>query len=403
MDLQEQFEPKEVAAVCQCAGNSRGFSNPRVAGGQWGHGAMGNAMWKGVRLRDLLENSGLENDARHIRFDGLDRPVADATPDFLKSLPLDDATADHVLVAYAMNGEPLPFLNGFPLRLVVPGWYATYWVKMLNDIEVLNQEDHNFWMDPAYRIPDNACGCLEPEEKATHSIPISTMKVRSFITNMADGDTILGGSRVLVKGIAFDQGYGIDQVLFSSDGGQHWQAAKLGKDYGDYSFRQWETHVSLKPGQRYQLQSLALNRIGESQQLQAKWNPNGAGICVMPLRPFVFPHRANLFYDTAIIIFLPYYRNPPCGFRDSDFGRRGVQLDAEHRVANRSVFISTRLRTGSSEQLLCHLSLSGLHLHAASSFTREVDRDHKKNETNVWLSNPRRFHCHLGKVFDKSE
>jgi hypothetical protein len=146
---------------------------------------------------------------------------------------------------------------------------------MLNDIEVLNEEDHNFWMDPAYRIPDNACGCLEPGQKTTHSTPLSTMKVRSFITNMADGDTILGGSRVLVKGIAFDQGYGIDQVLFSSDGGQHWQATILGKDYGDFSFRQWEIHVSLKPGQRYQFQSLALNRIGESQQLQAKWNPNG--------------------------------------------------------------------------------------------------------------------------------
>jgi hypothetical protein len=246
-----------------------------VAGGQWGHGAMGNAMWKGVRLRDLLEKAGIEQDAKHVRFGGLDRPVADATPDFLKSLPLDDAIANHVLVAYAMNGQALPFLNGFPLRLVVPGWYASYWVKMLNDIEVLNEEDQNFWMNPAYRIPDNDCGCLEPGQKAAHSIPLSTMKVRSFITNVADGDTIQGGSRVLVKGIAFDQGYGIDQVLISSDGGQHWQAAKLGKDYGDFSFRQWEIHVPLKPGQRYQLQSLALNRIGESQQLQAKWNPNG--------------------------------------------------------------------------------------------------------------------------------
>ena len=274
-DLQEQFEPVEVAAVCQCAGNSRGFSEPRVAGGQWGHGAMGNAMWKGVRLRDLLGKAVLEKDAQHIRFDGLDRPVADATPDFLKSLSLDDATADHVLVAYAMNGEPLPFLNGFPLRLVVPGWYASYWVKMLNDIEVLNHEDHNFWMDPAYRIPDNACGCLEPGEKATNKIPISTMKVRSFITNIADGGNMKAGAKVLVKGIAFDQGYGIDQVLVSPDGGQHWKAARLGKDYGDFSFRQWETQIALKPGKPYQLQSLAINRIGESQQLQAKWNPNG--------------------------------------------------------------------------------------------------------------------------------
>ncbi len=274
-DLQEQFDPVEVAAVCQCAGNSRGFSDPRVAGGQWGHGAMGNAMWKGVRLRDLLEKAQLENDAQQIRFDGLDRPVADGTPDFLKSLSLDDASADHVLVAYEMNGEPLPFLNGFPLRLVVPGWYATYWVKMLNDIEVLNHEDHNFWTDPAYRIPDNACGCLEPGEKARQKIPISTMKVRSFITNIIDGATMNAKSQVLVKGIAFDQGYGIDRVLLSIDGGQHWKATRLGKDFGDYSFRQWETHVELKPGQSYQLQSLAINRIGESQQLEAKWNPNG--------------------------------------------------------------------------------------------------------------------------------
>ncbi len=274
-DLQEQFEPVEIAAVCQCAGNSRGFSEPRVAGGQWGHGAMGNALWKGLRLRDLLEKVGIESDAQHVRFDGLDRPVADGTPDFLKSLPLNDATADSVIVAYAMNGEPLPILNGFPLRLVVPGWYATYWVKMLNDIEVLNQEDHKFWMDPAYRIPDNACGCLEPGEKAKDKIPISTMKVRSFITNIHDGATIDIGTKILVKGIAFDQGYGIDQVLFSSDGGQHWKAAKLGKDYGDFSFRQWEIAVSLKPVQSYQLQSLAINRIGESQQLHPKWNPNG--------------------------------------------------------------------------------------------------------------------------------
>ena len=274
-DLQKQFEPVEVAAVCQCAGNSRGFSKPRVAGGQWGHGAMGNAIWKGLRLRDLLEKVGIESDAQHVRFDGLDRPVADGTPDFLKSLPLNEALADHVLVAYAMNGQPLPFLNGFPLRLVVPGWYATYWVKMLNDIEVLNQEDHSFWMDPAYRIPDNACGCLEPGEKATHKIPISTMKVRSFITNIADGATIDIGTKILVKGIAFDQGYGIDQVLFSSDGGQHWKAAKLGKDYGNFSFRQWEIAVSLKPGRPYQLQTLAINRIGESQQLHPKWNANG--------------------------------------------------------------------------------------------------------------------------------
>ena len=274
-ELKNDFKPVDIAAVCQCSGNSRGFFEPPVAGGQWGHGAMGNAIWTGVRLRELLEKAGLEHDARHIRFDGLDRPVADTTPDFLKSLNMNEALKDHVLVAYAMNGEPLPFLNGFPLRLVVPGWYATYWVKMLYDVEVLNEADHNFWMESAYRIPDNACGCLQPGEKPKQTVPISTMPVRSFITNIRNGMSISGGPHTLVKGIAFDQGYGIDQVLFSSDGGTHWEATTLGKDEGNFSFRPWEIRVPLRPGRQYRLQALAINRIGESQQLHAQWNPHG--------------------------------------------------------------------------------------------------------------------------------
>ena len=126
-----------------------------------------------------------------------------------------------------MNGEPLPFLNGFLLRLVVPGWYATYSVQMLHDLEVLNEEDHTFWMDPAYRIPDNACKCLRSGETLGPTVPISTMPVRSFITNISFGVSS-SGDPTLVKGIAFDQGYGIDQVLFSFDGGTHWEAALLG-------------------------------------------------------------------------------------------------------------------------------------------------------------------------------
>jgi hypothetical protein len=101
------------------------------------------------------------------------------------------------------------------------------------------------------------------------------MPVRSFITNVEDGATLRTGSPMHVKGIAFDQGYGIDQVFFSLDGGQHWDATQLGKDYGDFSFRPWEIRIAVKPGQSYRFQSLAINRIGESQQLHAKWNPNG--------------------------------------------------------------------------------------------------------------------------------
>ncbi len=273
--LKRDFEQVEIAAVCQCGGNSRGFFDPRVPGGQWGNGAMGNAKWTGVRLRDLLAKSGLEKDGVQVRFNGLDQPVTDGTADFKKSLNLGDAMKEEVIVAHSMNGEPLPWLNGFPLRLVVPGWYATYWVKMLSDIEVLNEHDHSFWSEKAYRLPADPCACLQPGEKMTRSVPIGKMPVRSFITNLENKGTVLGGAPFTIKGIAFDQGYGIDRVLFSADGGQQWQPARLGQDHGDFSFRPWEVEFIPVPGRQYNLQSVAFNRIGESQRFGARWNPNG--------------------------------------------------------------------------------------------------------------------------------
>ena len=152
----------ELAAVNQCSGNSRGFYMPPVAGGQWANGAMGNARWTGVRLRDVLDKAGVKAGALAVRFNGLDEPVVDTAPDFLKSLALDHARDGEVMLAYQMNGEQLPLLNGFPLRLIVPGWYSTYWVKMLFDIEVLDKPDDSFWMKTAYRIPDTPGASVEP-------------------------------------------------------------------------------------------------------------------------------------------------------------------------------------------------------------------------------------------------
>ncbi|NKB80480.1 MAG: molybdopterin-dependent oxidoreductase [Nitrospirales bacterium] len=274
-ELKRDFEQVELTAVCQCAGNSRGFFDPRVPGGQWGNGAMGNATWTGVRLRDLLQRAGLEANAVQVRFNGLDSPVASGTPDFRKSLDIEDALRKQVIVAYAMNGERLPLLNGYPLRLIVPGWYATYWIKMLNDIEVLSAVDEEFWMKRAYRLPADPCGCVEPGERPTSTIPLSRMTVRSFITNLQTGASIASNHPITVKGIAFDQGYGIDRVFVSVDGGQQWQSAKIGKDYGDFSFRPWEFRFIPVAGRTYQLQSFAVNRIGEAQRWHARWNPSG--------------------------------------------------------------------------------------------------------------------------------
>ena len=237
-ELLHGFEPIQVAAVNQCSGNSRGFFNPRVAGAQWANGAMGNALWTGVRLKDVLDRAGVKAGSVQVRFHGLDKGVIEQTPQLKKALDVDHARDGEVMIAYAMNGEQLPLLNGFPLRLVVPGWYSTYWVKMLTDIEVLDRPDDNYWMAKAYLIPDTPFANVTPDETGVKLIPINRMGPRSFLTNLRPGASIRAQQRTLVRGIAFGGDTGVSKVLVSADEGVGWREARLGKDYGKYSFRQ---------------------------------------------------------------------------------------------------------------------------------------------------------------------
>ena len=263
----------DIVAVNQCSGNSRGFSNPRVAGGQLGNGAMGNARWHGVPLKTVLDMAGVQGTARQVTFNGMDGPVLDKTPDFVKALDIDHARDGEVMLAYGMNGEDLPLLNGFPLRLVVPGYYGTYWVKHLNEITVIDGVFDGFWMKSAYRIPDTPCSCIEPGTTPAATIPINRFNVRSFITNVNDGAKLTAGTTPL-KGIAFDGGKGIKDVSVSIDGGKSWTQAKLGKDLGNYSFREWSLPVKLAAGS-YELKVRATNNAGDTQPADARWNPAG--------------------------------------------------------------------------------------------------------------------------------
>ena len=179
-ELRTDFEAVTTVAVNQCSGNSRGFFEPRIPGSQWGHGAMGNARWTGVRLRDVLARAGVKAGALEVSFQGLDIAPLPATPNFVKALALDKANDGEVMIAYEMNGADLPMLNGYPLRLVVPGWYATYWVKSLSEINVLDQAFKGFWMDKAYRIPDNKDAIETPDHLAEKTVPINRMCVRSI-------------------------------------------------------------------------------------------------------------------------------------------------------------------------------------------------------------------------------
>ena len=252
----------EIAAVNQCSGNSRGTFGPRVPGAQWGNGAMGNALWTGVRLRDLLDRAGVAQGAVQVRFSGLDNPPG-AAPDFAKSLDLAHARSDDVMVAYGMNGTQLPLLNGFPVRLIVPGWFSTYWVKALDQIEVLTAPDTGYWMDKAYRIPAAPRASVMPGAKDFPTVPIGRMIPRAFFTR-ADAKA--------VRGVALGGDSGVAKVDWSIDAGKSWHAAQLGPDRGKYGLRRWSATL---PAGHHRVAVRATNATGETQVADPIWNPGG--------------------------------------------------------------------------------------------------------------------------------
>ncbi|MCK9540124.1 molybdopterin-dependent oxidoreductase [Dokdonella sp.] len=277
-DLKALPGQMELVAVNQCSGNSRGYFSPRVFGAQLGNGAMGNARWRGVSLRSVLEKAGVAAGAVQVTFNGSDTPVLPSTPDFRKALDIEHALSGEPMLAWAMNGEALPFLNGYPLKLIVPGWFGTYWVKQLVEIEVIDHpfSGHDaFFMTHAYRLPDNACTCVAPGTTPDRTRPISTLAVRSFITSVAAGDTLPTGRPLELKGIAFDGGSGIRVVEVSSDAGRTWRAATLGEDLGRFSFREWRLPVQFaQPGAAVLLCRATAND-GAVQPMRATWNPAG--------------------------------------------------------------------------------------------------------------------------------
>lgn len=272
-ELRRFFRPSEIVAVNQCSGNSRGHFSPRVTGGQLSNGAMGNARWVGVPLKELLARAEIRDSARQVVFNGLDTAPFGGG-DFIKSLDIHHAMDGEVMIAYQMNGADIPMLNGYPVKLIVPGHFGTYWIKHLSDIEIVDNTYEGFWMKPAYRIPDNDCACVEPGKAPQATRPIGRFVVRSFITSLRDGARIAAGRAVNVRGIAFDGGNGIRDVAYSIDGGRTWREATLGRELGRYSFREFTFGFTPSQGD-YDLRVRATTRSGETQPYDAKWQPAG--------------------------------------------------------------------------------------------------------------------------------
>lgn len=274
--LRKDFEPVEIAALCLCSGNRRGAFEPPVPGLQWGSGAMGNALWRGVRLKDVLAGAGIDKSALEVSLAGADAGVLPTTPNFVKSLPLAKALDENTLIAFEMNGEPLPHWNGFPARLIIPGWTATYWIKHLTALNVISKPFDGFWMKAAYRIPKDRfpSGQFSSQETET-AMPITDIVVNSLITNLEDGQTLPNAKTIEIKGVAWDGGNGIARVEVSTDGGSNWHQAALKQDYGRFSWRQWHSVFEPKRPGTYRIMARATSHSGASQPPEPIPNPSG--------------------------------------------------------------------------------------------------------------------------------
>jgi hypothetical protein len=262
--------------VCQCSGNRRGLFQPHVPGVEWGYGAMGCARWRGARLKDILDRVGVKKEAIEVVLDGADGPALEKTPDFVKSIPVWKAVEDTTLIAYEMNGQPLPHWNGFPARLVLPGWTGTYWMKHISSINLAIKPFDGFWMKSAYRIPVGKFPIVARfiSQETAINTPITEMVVNSLITSHRDNASVRAGRRTTVAGIAWDGGYGIRSVEVTTDGGKTWAVATLGQDLGKYALRTWTYGLVPKRGTT-KVMARAANTIGQSQTATLIPNPAG--------------------------------------------------------------------------------------------------------------------------------
>lgn len=273
-DLKTKFAADSVIALAICAGNSRSTFTPRVPGTQWKNGGMGNAKWKGVRLKDILTAAGIKKSAVCVTFQGMDKGPLPETPVFVKSLFIDHAMADEILVAYEMNGHPIPMLNGYPLKLVVPGWYATYWVGSLNNINVLADTFHGYWMDKSYQVTKDSLMNERPDSLATTMTKVTKINLQSIFVEPEPGEIVSANKQYAMEGLVFNDGTPVRKVEVSLDGGKTWVETKLNPELGKYSWRRWKYDWTPAKAGSYDLCVRATDVNGHT-QTEKQWNRSG--------------------------------------------------------------------------------------------------------------------------------
>ena len=259
-----------VTSVLQCAGNGRGLFKPYLPGVQWQYGAVGNARWTGARVKDVLAKAGLKGGAKHLHTFGSDKPP-EKVPPFHRSVELEKVLADGI-IAYEMNGEPLPDPHGAPARLIVPGWAGDHWMKWLVRLGPQPEAQKGFYMDTAYRFPKTpgAPGvAFKPEEMT----PVTELPVKSTITTHPEKTK--AGSPAVVGGFAFSGAGEIAKVEVTDDDGATWKPAVLGKDHDRFAWRLWSHTFTPKAAGKVRILARATDSRGGVQPKEAVWNQSG--------------------------------------------------------------------------------------------------------------------------------
>ena len=258
----------EVANTLECSGNSRSLLQKKASGNPWTIGGVGNAVWGGIWLKDVLEKAGLKDDARHVGFEGFDTPLGSAGIKFIRSIPIEKAM-DSTLLAYEMNGQPLPLKHGHPLRALVLGWTGANCVKWLKTITVLDKPFEGFFVDRVYRV-------FQKGEDPKTDEAVTGIDIKSIIVEPEQNQTLSAGT-IPVRGAAYAGEAGIEKVEISVDSGTSWHPARLIGPEQPYAWRHWEYLWEAKVGGDYTIMARATDTNGRRQPETAHWNALGYG------------------------------------------------------------------------------------------------------------------------------
>jgi DMSO/TMAO reductase YedYZ molybdopterin-dependent catalytic subunit len=260
-----------MIVTLECAGNGRTLFQPPVDGEQWNLGAVSTAEWTGVPLTEVLDRAGVRSGANEVVFRGADAGPVDGHGEsvaFERSLPLDQARGGDALLAYAMNGEPLPVQHGYPVRLIVPSWYAVASVKWLTDIELIDRPFGGHYQVDKYGYEWLRDGQIVRE-------PVTLQQVRALVTEPAPGQEVRCGA-LAVRGVAWSGAAPIARVEVSVEDG-HWQEARLVGERKRHSWQWWELITRVEDRGVARLRARATDLAGRTQPAHAEWNRLGYG------------------------------------------------------------------------------------------------------------------------------